>query len=64
MKTSLVVPAYNEEKGLSQVVREYLDIGTFQVARALVGGKTYPFKSLTYVLVLVLLSLVLMGVLG
>jgi glycosyltransferase involved in cell wall biosynthesis len=26
MKTSLVVPAYNEEKGLPQVVWGYLDI--------------------------------------
>ena len=52
MGTSLVIPAYNEEEGLSLVVREYLDVvdevimvddgssdGTFQAAQALVGGK-------------------------
>ena len=57
MKTSLVVPAYNEEKGLPLVVQEYLDVvdeiiivddgssdGTFQAAKALVGGKTKLFR--------------------
>ncbi|MEI6104272.1 MAG: glycosyltransferase family 2 protein [Methanothrix sp.] len=57
MKTSLVVPAYNEEKGLPLVVAEYQDVvdeiiivddgssdGTFQVAKALVGGKTKLFR--------------------
>ncbi|MEI6104274.1 MAG: glycosyltransferase family 2 protein [Methanothrix sp.] len=57
MKTSLVVPAYNEEKGLPLVVAEYLDVvdeiiivddgssdGTFQAAKALVGGKTKLFR--------------------
>jgi len=52
MRTSLVIPAYNEEEGLPLVVREYLDVvdevimvddgssdGTFQAAQALVGGK-------------------------
>jgi glycosyltransferase involved in cell wall biosynthesis len=57
MKTSLVVPAYNEEKGLPLVVQEYLDVvdeiivvddgssdGTFQAAKALAGGKTKLFR--------------------
>ena len=57
MKTSLVVPAYNEEKGLPLVVQEYLDVvdeiivvddgssdGTFQAAKALAGGKTKVFR--------------------
>jgi len=57
MKTSLVVPAYNEEKGLPLVVQEYLDFvdeiivvddgsndGTFQAARALAGGKIKLFR--------------------
>lgn len=57
MKTSLVVPAYNEEKGLPLVVQEYLDVvdeiivvddgssdGTFQAAKALEGGKTKVFR--------------------
>ena len=57
MKTSLVVPAYNEEKGLPLVVQEYLDVvdeiivvddgssdGTFQAAKALEGGKTKLFR--------------------
>jgi glycosyltransferase involved in cell wall biosynthesis len=57
MKTSLVVPAYNEEKGLPLVVQEYLDVvdeiivvddgssdGTFQAAKAMVGGKTKLFR--------------------
>jgi len=52
MRTSLVIPAYNEVEGLPLVVREYLDMvdevimvddgssdGTFQAAQALVGGK-------------------------
>ena len=52
MRTSLVIPAYNEVEGLPLVVREYLDVvdevimvddgssdGTFQAAQALVGGK-------------------------
>ena len=52
MRTSLVIPAYNEEEGLPLVVREYLDVvdevivvddgssdGTFLAAQALVGGK-------------------------
>lgn len=52
MRTSLVIPAYNEEEGLPLVAREYLDVvdevimvddgssdGTFQAAQALVGGK-------------------------
>jgi glycosyltransferase involved in cell wall biosynthesis len=52
-----VVPAYNEEKGLPLVVEEYLDFvdeiivvddgssdGTFQAAKALVGGKTKLFR--------------------
>ena len=57
MKTSLVVPAYNEEKGLPLVVQEYLNFvdeiiivddgssdGTFQAAKALVSGKTKLFR--------------------
>ena len=57
MKTSLVVPAYNEEKGLPLVVQEYLDFvdeiiivddgssdGTFQAAKALVSGKAKLFR--------------------
>jgi dolichol-phosphate hexosyltransferase len=57
MKTSLVVPAYNEERGLPLVVQEYLDVvdeiivvddgssdGTLQAAKALVGGKTKLFR--------------------
>ncbi len=52
MRTSLVIPAYNEEEGLPLVVREYLDVvdevimvddgssdGTFQAAQRLVGEK-------------------------
>ena len=52
MRTSLVIPAYNEVEGLPLVVREYLDVvdevimvddgssdGTFQAAQALVCGK-------------------------
>ena len=52
MRTSLVIPAYNEVEGLPLVVREYLDMvdevimvddgssdGTFQAAQALVCGK-------------------------
>jgi len=52
MRTSLVIPAYNEVEGLPLVVREYLDMvdevimvddgssdGTFLAAQALVGGK-------------------------
>ena len=52
MRTSLVIPAYNEEEGLPLVAKEYLDVvdevimvddgssdGTFQAAQALVGGK-------------------------
>ncbi|MHC1686989.1 MAG: glycosyltransferase family 2 protein [Methanothrix sp.] len=57
MKTSLVVPAYNEEKGLPLVVQEYLDFvdeiivvddgsndGTFQAAKELAGRKTKLFR--------------------
>jgi glycosyltransferase involved in cell wall biosynthesis len=57
MKTSLVVPAYNEEKGLPLVVQEYQDEedeiiivddgasdGTFQAAKQLVGGKVKLFR--------------------
>ncbi len=52
MRTSLVIPAYNEEEGLPLVVKEYLDVvdevimvddgssdGTFQAAQRLVGEK-------------------------
>ena len=52
MRTSLVIPAYNEVEGLTLVVREYLDVvdevimvddgssdGTFQAAQRLVGEK-------------------------
>lgn len=52
MRTSLVIPAYNEVEGLPLVVREYLDVvdevimvddgssdGTFQAAQRLVGEK-------------------------
>lgn len=52
MKTSLVIPAYNEEEGLPLVAREYLELvdevimvddgssdGTFQAAQQLVGEK-------------------------
>ena len=52
MRTSLVIPAYNEVEGLPLVVREYLDMvdevimvddgssdGTFQAAQRLVGEK-------------------------
>ena len=52
MKTSLVIPAYNEEEGLPLVAREYLELvdevimvddgssdGTFQAAQLLVGEK-------------------------
>jgi glycosyltransferase involved in cell wall biosynthesis len=57
MKTSLVVPAYNEEKGLPRVVQEYLGFvdeiiivddgssdGTFQAAELLAGGKVKLFR--------------------
>lgn len=52
MRTSLVIPAYNEEEGLPLVAKEYLDVvdevimvddgssdGTFQAAQRLVGEK-------------------------
>jgi glycosyltransferase involved in cell wall biosynthesis len=57
MKTSLVVPAYNEEKGLPLVVQEYRDVvdeiiivddgssdGTLTAAELLVGSKVKLFR--------------------
>lgn len=57
MKTSLVVPAYNEEKGLPMVMQEYQDFvdeiivvddgssdGTFQVAERQAYGKIRLFR--------------------
>ncbi len=57
MKTSLVVPAYNEEKGLPLVVQEYRDVvdeiivvddgssdGTFRAAELLAGNKVKLFR--------------------
>ena len=57
MKTSLVVPAYNEEKGLPLVVREYEDVvdeiiieddgssdGTYRAAELLEGSKVKLFR--------------------
>jgi len=57
MKTSLVVPAYNEEKGLPLVVQEYQDVvdeiiivddgssdGTFRAAEQLAGSKVKLFR--------------------
>jgi dolichol-phosphate hexosyltransferase len=57
MKTSLVVPAYNEEKGLPLVIQEYLDAvdeiivvddgstdGTFRAAELLAGNKVKLFR--------------------
>jgi glycosyltransferase involved in cell wall biosynthesis len=57
MKTSLVVPAYNEEKGLPLVIQEYRDVvdeiivvddgssdGTFRAAELLAGNKVKLFR--------------------
>jgi len=57
MKTSLVVPAYNEEKGLPLVVQEYRDVvdeiivvddgssdGTFRAAEQLAGNTVKLFR--------------------
>ena len=57
MKTSLVVPAYNEEKGLPLVVQEYRDVvdeiiivddgssdGTFRAAELFAGSKVKLFR--------------------
>lgn len=57
MKTSLVVPAYNEEKGLPLVIQEYRDVvddiivvddgssdGTFHEAELLAGNKVKLFR--------------------
>ena len=60
MKTSLVIPAYNEEKGLPLVVQEYMNSvdeiiivddgskdGTFHAANALAGGNVCVFHHKT-----------------